>query len=476
MEIIKNIRFLILVFSLLISGIINAQETDTGSHHYEGTLVSEFQEVLVWLSIFNANTDSMKAVISIPEQGVFDKDVDTVFVDQQKIWLKIMAFVSEYSGQLSTDKKNINGHWSQGGGDYELNFVALESKPKINRPQEPKEPYPYRSEEVFFDNKPANIKLAGTLTLPENSWQAPAVILVPGSGPQNRNSELLGHQPFLVLSDYLTRKGIAVLRYDERGIGESEGKLSTATTFDLSEDVMAAYEFLRNHKGIDSGNIGIIGHSEGGLIAPVVAAKLKDISFIVMLAGPGTSGEQILYQQTRLILLAEGKSENQIKKDIRFNSKIYAIAKSDAGYKEAVVLIRKIYKRKGRFMTRKMREKSHLTETFREATIRQVLTPWFRNFLVIDPADYLKNVRCPVLSVIGSKDLQVPADPNLWAVEKILSEAGNNQVVVKEFEGLNHLFQHCETGSPTEYFKLEETFSEEVMKFVTNWILNIKGK
>lgn len=470
----KLILASIFILSIFGAGKTNAQQGTTESNYYEGTIETEMQDLLVWISILNEGTDSLRAAIDVPEQGVFDKSFDSISISGDAVWLRLKAFAALYTGVFSEDRKTIVGKWGQGGQQYDLVFTHLESKPKVNRPQEPKEPFPYRSEEVTFENTSAKIKLAGTLTLPENNWQAPAVILVTGSGPQNRNSELLGHKPFLVLSDYLTRRGIAVLRYDDRGNGDSEGKFSTATTFDFAEDVMAAYSFLKNHKGINSKNIGIIGHSEGGLIAPIVAAKLKDLAFIVMMAGPGTSGEQILYQQTRLISLAEGKSEKQIAKDIKFISKVYAISKSDASYKEAVKQIREVYKKKNRFMSKKAIKANNMGETMQELTIRQVLSPWFREFLKTDPAPYLKQVHCPVLALNGSKDLQVPPDPNLKEIERILNEAGNKNVTTKEIEGVNHLFQHCTTGSPTEYFKIEETFSEEVMKMMADWILNLK--
>ncbi|MEA3443877.1 MAG: alpha/beta hydrolase, partial [Bacteroidota bacterium] len=267
----KSKQFLqiaIFIFLILMVFITHAQKTSGNNSYYEGNIKTEYQDILVWISILNENTDSLKAFIDVPEQGAYNTQIDSIRIDGQQIWINIKSYATVFQADFSENREKISGIWNQANQNYELNMIRLEKKPELIRPQEPKEPFPYRSEDVFFDNKSAKIKLAGTLTLPEKSWQAPAVILVPGSGPQNRNSEILGHKPFLVLSDFLTRMGIAVLRYDERGIGESEGKFSTATTFDLSEDVMAAYEYLRNHKGINSEKIGIIGHSEGGLIAP----------------------------------------------------------------------------------------------------------------------------------------------------------------------------------------------------------------
>ena len=466
-----KLRVVVLIlFCMLANHIVSFAQGNAEASYYEGTIDAGTQKILIWLAVQNLGPDSLVAFVDVPEQSVFDKPIDKVTIEDNVLWFQLKAFATTFSGDYKEDGQTIDGIWKQAGQEFPLLLKRLDKKPEVNRPQEPVEPFPYRSDEVFFENRSAKIKLAGTLTLPENSWNAPAVVLVSGSGAQNRNSELLGHKPFLVLSDYLTRNGIAVLRYDERGVGESEGKFSTATTFDLAEDVMAAVDFLKNHKGINPQNIGIIGHSEGGLIAPIVAAKMKELAFIVMLAGPGTSGEQILYQQSRLISLAEGSSEREVAKNIKFISKVYDVAKSDLAYKIGVEEIRKIYKKRTRFMSKKKREANNLSKANSEMVIQQVLSSWFRAFLRTDPATYLQHVKCPVLALFGSKDLQVPEDPNLKAIESILLKSGNNNVTTQVFADLNHLFQHCETGSPSEYFSIEETFSEDVMKFVSEWV------
>ncbi len=466
----KNALQIIFIFFLISTTINTYAQLVSGNSYFEGTIKTEQTDILIWLCIENENTDSVKTYIDVPEQGAFNIKIDSINIDENILFFKIKSLATSFSGSFSDDKKTVTGIWNQSNREFDLVLTSVKNKPKVNRPQEPHEPFSYESKEVFFENKSAKIKLAGTLTLPENSWKAPAVILVTGSGPQNRNSELLGHKSFLVLADYFTRNGIAVLRYDERGQGKSEGKFASATTLDFAEDAKSAYQYLKNNKAIDSKKIGIIGHSEGGIVAAILASQLKDLAFIVSLAGPGTSGEQILYQQTELIMLAKGDSKRQIKKDIRFISKIYAIAKSDASYKQAVLKIRKVYKRKSRFKTKNQSKAANLSKTNRELTIRQVLTPWFRKFLVLDPSEYLQKTHCPALVLIGSKDLQVPANPNLMEIEKALNKAGNKNFEIKEIENLNHLFQNCDTGSPTEYFKIEETFSEDVMKLIAKWI------
>ncbi len=465
----KLISIIVFTVAVLASNILIAQTKLEYPNYWEGKLETNGQKLTFWLKVYNEN-DSIKASLDIPEQGIAAKQIDEISFINNEIKFKIKAFASNYKGSISDDYKNITGAWEQAFKKYDLNFKRLNKEPLLLRPQEPKPPFAYKTEEVTFENNKSKIKLRGTLTLPENSYNAPAVILVSGSGPQNRNSEIFGHKPFWVIADYLTKQGIAVLRYDDRGTADSEGNFSTATTYDFADDAEAAFEFLKNHKGINSRKIGIIGHSEGGIITPMLAAKRKDIAFIVMLAGPGSSGEDILYQQTRLINLAEGKKKKEINKDIRFLSKIYKIAKSDKSYKEAVISIRKLYKRKTFLMSKKKIEQKNLSKQFSEIVIQQVLSPWFREFIKIQPADYLSKVKCPVLALAGNKDLQVPPDPNMSNIKAFLSEAGNNNVTTIVLDNLNHLFQHCETGSVSEYPFIEETFSSESLEIIAKWI------
>ena len=462
--------FLIIISVIFFtSKAIYAQSKIEFPNYWEGKLESNGQEINFWLKVFNEN-DTIKATLDIPEQGIVAKDIDEISFSCRSINFKIKDYIANYAGTIDSSCVSITGAWEQAFKKYPLNFQRLKEEPRLLRPQEPKPPFPYKSEEVSFENKKANIKLSGTLTLPEDSWNSPAVILVSGSGPQDRNSEITGHKPFLVIADYLTRNGIAVLRYDDRGTAESEGDFSTATTTDFASDAEAAFEFLKNHKGINSKQIGIIGHSEGGIIAPLLASQIKDIAFIVMLAGPGCSGEDILYQQTRLISLAEGKKERDINKNIRFLSKLYKIAKSDKSYKEAFNSLRKLYKRKTFLMSEKKRKEKLLTKASTELVIMQILSPWFREFLRIQPADYLKKVKCPVLALAGSKDLQVPPNPNITNIKNILSASGNKNVKIVVLDNLNHLFQHCTSGSVSEYAFIEETFSEEALEIIANWI------
>jgi alpha-beta hydrolase superfamily lysophospholipase len=319
-------------------------------------------------------------------------------------------------------------------------------------------------------NNKFNIQLAGTLTIPAGAGPFKAVILISGSGAQNRNEELLGHKPFLVIADYLSRNGIAVLRYDDRGVGQSQGNYAEATSADLATDAEAAYNFLKNNPKINSREIGLMGHSEGGLIAPIVASSNPGIAFIISLAGPGITGQQIIIRQSQEISRISGISEEKIRKSTATSKKLYAVLRKEKDNKKAEVKILAIYKE----MLKK--EKSSKEDTEKavnqlKATFGAQTYTWFRYFIITDPAIFWKKVKCPVLALNGEKDLQVAADENLPAIEKALKSSGNNSVKTIQLPGLNHLFQHCKTGLPSEYSEIEETFSPEALKIIDDWIL-----
>jgi len=347
---------------------------------------------------------------------------------------------------------------------------AEEPKPLV-RLQEPKPPYPYHSEDLTFENKTAGITLAGTLTMPASGKKFTAVILITGSGAQNRDEEIMGHKPFLVIADYLTRRGIAVLRYDDRGTALSTGKFSTATTADFATDAESAVAYLKTRKEINPRKIGLMGHSEGGIIAPMVAARSKDVAFIVMLAGTGLRGDEILLLQSELIARASALSEEKIAKSKNLNSLIYnkiANSKEAITLQEATDIMTTLRNDLDEFTPEGM-----TTDDFIKISVAQMTSPWMQYFLRYDPTPALEQVKCPVLAVNGSKDLQVPAKENLSAISATLKKGGNKKVTVKEYPNLNHLFQECATGLPAEYAFIEQTFSPEVLKDLGDWITKI---
>ena len=411
------------------------------------------------------------ATLDSPDQGAYDIPVDSVIFNNPDLKMVMTKLNAEYTGKYSKETNQITGNFKQAGQLFSLELAK--SKTKIEKPkryQEPEKPYPYLSEDIKFENTKAGINLAGTLTLPKKGRKFPAVILISGSGAQNRDEELLGHKPFLIISDYLTRKGIAVLRFDDRGTAKSEGDFGSATSEDFATDVEAALNYLLSRKEIDENNIGLIGHSEGGLIAPMLAAKNNQIAFIVMLAGPGIPGDKLLLLQSQLIGKANGASDKELKISKKLNKKIYAFLKNESDtsiMKQNVydLLAEEFDKQKN---TNKLSGKQLKTQINRQ--IKILISPWFRYFLSYNPAKTLKNVNCPVLALFGEKDLQVPAEINEKAVKKALSKAENNDFKTLIIPNLNHLFQECKTGSPKEYASIKQTFSPIALKKISDWI------
>jgi dienelactone hydrolase len=346
----------------------------------------------------------------------------------------------------------------------------VETKPAI-RPQEPKPPYPYRSEDLTFENKTAGITLAGTLTMPATGSKFPAVILITGSGAQNRDEEIMGHKPFLVIADYLTRRGIAVLRFDDRGTAQSTGNFGTATTADFATDAESAIAYLKSRKEINPEKIGLVGHSEGGVIAPMVAARTKGVGFVVMLAGSGIRGDALLLLQEELVYRTAGMPEDKLSEAIKINSKVFdrIVNTKDAVSRQEIADYMTNMKSE---ITAAMPE-GMTADTYIQQFAVSLSSPWMQYFVRYDPAPALEKVKCPVLAVNGSKDLQVPAKENLAAISEALKKGRNKKVTVKEYSGLNHLFQECTTGSPAEYSVIEQTISPQVLKDLADWIKTI---
>ena len=342
---------------------------------------------------------------------------------------------------------------------------------QVNRPQEPESPFNYTSEEIYFTNVKANsIKLAGTFTLPKGIKNPPVAVLISGSGPQNRNEELMNHKPFLVISDYLTNNGIAVLRYDDRGISESEGDFKTATSFDFATDVEAAIEYLKTRTDIDTSKIGLIGHSEGGLIAPIVASRNKDIAFIILLAGTGVNGGKILETQSRRASELAGANSAILNENEKLTKIIYRIIRNNS---DTDTIKTKIAKELNDFKTNNPMSilAPAITPTLIEQQFNILKSKWLLTFIRIEPKDYLEKTTCPVLALNGSKDFQVLPELNLNAIKNALETGENKDFTIKELEGLNHLFQTAETGSMQEYSQIEETFSPIALEIIKDWIL-----
>lgn len=407
------------------------------------------------------------ATMDSPDQGAKDITVTNTVFEHPYITFEVSNLVLKYTGELKDGE--IIGIFNQGGFEIPMNLTRNTiEKAAMNRPQEPKQPYPYDVEEVSFQNSDAKITLAGTLTLPKDNRDIPVVILISGSGPQNRNEEHMGHKPFLVISDYLTRNGIGVLRYDDRGVGQSKGDFATATSADLATDVESAIAYLKTRKEINPNKIGLLGHSEGGLISYMVAAKTTDVNFIVSLAGPGLSGYDIILLQTELINKANGKNPAELEKELAFLKQSLDMVVAGTNLDEVKIQLTDTL-RQQLTNSPKLLPEGMTTETVNQF-VETLTTPWLQYFLTFDPGSSLAAVSCPVLALFGEKDLQVPPKENLSAIKNALSKGGNKNVIIKEIPNLNHLFQEAETGSPTEYGTIEQTFSPVVLEEITTWI------
>ena len=404
-----------------------------------------------------------------PDQGAKGIAIDAVTRQGDDIKAEARKIGGVLEGRLGPDGLQIKGQWKQGGQSYPLTLARLEKEPDYRRPQEPDKPYPYREEEVTYMNGTDNVKLAGTLTLPPADRPVPAVILLTGSGAQDRDETILGHKPFLILADALTRQGIAVLRVDDRGVGGSTGDPNKATTADLVGDALAGVAYLKGRKEIDARHIGLVGHSEGGMIAPLAATRSGDVAFIVLLAGTGVTGEEILYRQGELIARAQKAGEKQIASARQLQAKLFEIIRQDLDPAAAAEKLHEVADEAAASTDVPATQQAIRAQL--DAQSKMMLTPWFRYFLTYDPAVALRKVHCPVLALNGQLDLQVDPQQNLPPISAALKQAGNRDVTVRELPGLNHLFQHCQTGSPTEYGKIDETMSPEVLQIVGDWIV-----
>ena len=347
--------------------------------------------------------------------------------------------------------------------------MGIFAQGKLNRPQTPQPPFQYTVEEIAFLNVLDSVTLAGTLTYPKTGTDFPAVILITGSGPQNRNEEILGHKPFWVLADYLTNHGIAVLRYDDRGIGESTGDFSNATTVDFAKDVSAAVNFLKTRKEINTKKIGLIGHSEGGVIAPMVASENKDIAFVVAMAGVMIPGSELLLRQKELQLSAMGSSKVYISKEIEFDTGIMNIITNSAtdSLKNNLEKYTDAYfKKNSKFAS----EHGMTEEYYKTIIVGSYSSPWLSNFIKYDPKSALENLDCPLFAINGEKDLQVPAEENLGALQNIMDKDTSKRFTLKSYPNLNHLFQECKTGMVQEYGQIEQTISPQVLVDIAGWV------
>lgn len=457
-------KTLLLFLGLFATVAVSAQSI---AGDWGGTLKIGNHSLRIVLHIVAADS-GYAATLDSPDQGVFGLPVDSVQYNTPQLVVKQLGMKATLSGTVAGD--TVKGIFVQGGFPLPLTFVRGDFA--LRRPQEPKPPFPYWSEEVRIENRKDSVTLAGTLTIPEGKGPFPAVVLVTGSGPQNRDEELAGHKPFAVLADYLTRRGIAVLRCDDRGVGQSGGDFRTATSADFTRDALAAFDYLSARPEIARKKVGILGHSEGGTIVFMAAAQNPEVGFVVSLAGAAMHGDSILLKQNGDIMRSQGAP--------------------DSAANAYVDVLRDIFRLQERYSVEYLQAHSDsLAETLFPigpratipASLRQnamtiLTTPqtvWMRYFKQNDPKQYIQATRCPVLALNGTKDTQVDAAINLGRIARYAAESGNKRVTVKAYEGLNHLFQPADTGAPNEYGQIEETISPEVLEDIAAWIRTVMG-
>lgn len=411
---------------------------------------------------FKQNDNIWSGTIDSPDQGAYGLKIDEVVVDGQKISTQSHQIQMTFSGELQQD--TIKGTFKQGPLSLPLVLTPQTKELTKEKPQTPKEPYPYNVREMTMSSQGDSVVLSGTLTIPSIDKKHPAIILIAGSGPMNRDEEIFGHKPFAVLADYFTRQGFAVFRYDKRGIGKSTGNYKIATTCDFAEDVKSIVATLSELPNIDDKNIGLIGHSEGGIIAPMVANEMEAVKYIVLLAAPGLQGKVIVKKQNEELIQNTPIANNIKTKYLNVAYQFIDYLTNDNEPKDSkeniIAGLNSIIKQN--------QADELFPEDQRESLVGTMTTKWYMQFLKLNPATYLTNIKCPTLALNGDIDKQVDADTNLKAIERAMS--GNQLLTVKKYPQLNHLFQHAEKGTIDEYAKIKETFSEEVIKDILTWI------
>lgn len=464
---------------------VDAPPVDSPKEVWVGDLNAGIQVLKMQFRFYETSDGKQQLLVDSLSQNVGGLKANRTRNDS-KVEIDVSSLRGKFTGD-KVDDNTISGTWTQ-GVPLKLDLkkidrpLAPESLAK-KRPQTPKAPFNYDIEQVEFRSSAINVTLSGTLLVPNSkdpNQKFPAAILVSGSGPQDRDETLLGHKPFWILADYLARKGIAVLRYDDRGIARSTGDFGQATTQDFADDATSAVKFLAQHSKINSKQIGIIGHSEGGIVAPLVASNEPQVAWIVLMAGTGVNGEQILYSQGKLIILAAGGSEDGATKNRLVQEVcVEAVKQLKPGddtepllQTTVTTLIERAKKLDGEKQPEKESDEASIAMV-REvvgANLKALNTPWMRFFTRHEPGPVLEKVRCPVLAINGAKDVQVDPLLNLPKIEASLKAGGNKDFQIVTLPELNHLFQTCKTGALGEYETIEETISPVALKAIGDWI------
>ncbi|MGB2864718.1 MAG: alpha/beta hydrolase [Sedimentisphaerales bacterium] len=473
MERFKSIKIILLLAVILIfSDLAFSSQSNTS---IVGNWMSKPGQFKIVFRVSKNEDGSFNAYTDFPDEEAWDIPVDLILPGSMDVRFDIYNIRCAYEGKISLNGRSIDGKFKgPDGGGMPLVLERVDNPPvrTSKRPQEPKKPYPYKEEIVSFENRLDKVTLAGTLTLPESPGPYPAVLLLSGSGASDRDQLVWGHRVFLVLADYLTRQGIAVLRYDDRGVGRSTGDYDKATFEEFKRDALAGVEYLKTLPEIDAKKIGLVGHSEGGAIAPLAASESPDVAYVVLMAAPGLNDDfEGLLAQFTDAYRANGAGEKAISIKHSILKKIFYTIRQEDDVNVAKTKIREVLRKaKPELAKLSADEKRKIELESVDTYFDWLLSPGFSSILRYNPKETLRKVRCPVLAMNGDKDAQMPKE-SLKGIAEALEAGGNHQYTIKELPGLNHLFQTAQTGSPSEYARIEETVSPAVLDAISVWIL-----
>ncbi len=460
------VTFLIIGMLLVVGNHNASAQSQSVEGFWAGALDTGTFKLRLVMKFSRTPDGKLKGTLDSLDQGANDIPMSAVTFQNGALHVEMKSLGATYDGKLSADGTQITGEFTQGAKlPLDLKRVAKIEDAALKRPQTPQKPYPYNEVDVTYENKQDKITFGATLTVPRGAGPFPAVVLITGSGFEDRNETIYGHQPFLILADYLTRRGIAVLRADDRGIGGTSKGSANYTSENYAGDALAGVEFLKTRKEINPKQIGLVGHSEGGMIAPMAAARSNDVAFIVLMAGPGLVGDKLLIMQNGLISAAE--CDKQVKESMAQVERLFAIAKDE---KDPAVAKQKM-KAESVKIVEGARKKLEGQLSSIDGKINEILSPWFRFFLSYDPRPTLMKVRVPVLAINGETDTQVPAHEDLAAIEQALKDGGNRDYKIVLLPRLNHLFQTSNTGAPSEYAQIEETIAPVALETMGDWIV-----
>lgn len=470
----KKISILFLSFILCVTGFSQATVSN-----WTGILNAGGQKIELRLHLVQNPDKTYSSNWDVPAQKAMGITSSKTQLENNQLSIEIKMIGASYTGKINAEGNAIEGSWGQSGMSFPLHMEPLkegQAATIIAKPQTPKPPFNYASEDIEYKGVQTQLNYGATLTYPKDNAKHSLVILITGSGRQDRDETIFDHKPFAVIADYLTKKGFAVLRVDDRGAGKSTGDFSKSTTADFALDVEEHIRYAKTLAMIDTTKIGLLGHSEGGLIAPMVAARNKSVAFIILMAGPGIEIAELMAVQNEMVLKSAGISQQAIDAYIplykQLMKTIIVMDKKEDAILTSKSIVKEWFDKTDKNLVKLTTNISTEADIDKFATsmAETLSTNWWKFFAAYNPQPNLQKVKCPVLALNGSADIQVPAAVSIKGIETALKKGGNKHFVTKQFEGLNHLFQKCNKCTVQEYGELETTIEGEVLETIGNWL------